>query len=288
MMAHEPSYAGTCALKTKLSGFAAHAFILLLLLLPGEAAADAGQDRGLLRLDGQHVKWGQRAYGSPAEITYAYLMQPRLFPGARNCAAMTSIEVLLADTGIAFAAFDREIAAAFRLWAGAADLRFTRIQDVEAADIVIGAQAGDVGVAFTNISQTAAEAGSIGGIAAAALCFDPAERWEVAIDGDPRSYNLRYVAAHEIGHAIGLDHRGRDHGIMGFAYRETVRSAEEIRLAPSDVAAAVRLYGPARSLDGVLTTMPAQAAVPPPPASCSATDAMPPGIACALAAAGGR
>jgi hypothetical protein len=51
------------------------------------------------------------------------------------------------------------------------------------------------------------------------------------------------VATHEIGHAIGLDHQGRDRGIMGFAYLERASSIAEVRLAATDIAAAVQLYG---------------------------------------------
>ncbi|MEK0083692.1 matrixin family metalloprotease [Benzoatithermus flavus] len=224
--------------------------VLLAVLLVGLAAAQAAEiappgDRGLLKLAGHYVKWGPLAYGSPAEITYAYLQETRSFPGARNCAAMAPIATLLTPAGITFQSFDREIAAAFRLWSEAASLRFVRIDDADRADIVIGAQAGSAGVAFTNVVQKPAASGPIDGIGRSTICLDPSERWEIGIDGDPKTYNVRYVATHEIGHAIGLDHQGRDHGIMGFAYQEKVASPGAIRLAQSDIDAVVRLYGPA-------------------------------------------
>jgi hypothetical protein len=66
----------------------------------------------------------------------------------------------------------------------------------------------------------------------------------LAVDRDPTTFNVRYVVAHEIGHAIGLDHAGRARGLMGFAYLERLGSAAEVRLGPIDVEAVIALYGP--------------------------------------------
>jgi hypothetical protein len=207
-------------------------------------AADVPGDRGLLKLAGHYVKWGPLAYGGPAEISYAFLQETRSFPGARNCVGMAPLQNLLALAGIAPASLEREAAAAFRLWSEAAQIRFRRVDDADEADIVIGAQTGSTGVAFTNVVQRSAPSGPFDGIGQSTICLDPSERWEVGIDGDPETYNLRYVLTHEIGHAIGLDHQGRNRGVMGFAYQEKVASPDAIRLASSDVAAVARLYGP--------------------------------------------
>lgn len=200
-------------------------------------------DQGLLRLAGRLVKWGAPDYASPAEVTYAFLTTARTFPDARNCGVMVPVTDLLARSGIATEDFQREVHEAFRLWAEVTNLRFSRVDDAEAADIVIGAQAGSEGVAYTNVFQGARGAGPIDRIAKSTICLDPSERWEIVVDGDPATYNVRYAVTHEIGHAIGLDHLGRDGGIMGFAYRETMRSVAEIRLASADIAAVTALYG---------------------------------------------
>jgi hypothetical protein len=97
-------------------------------------------------------------------------------------------------------------------------------------------------------------------ITQALVCLNPMRPWKVGFDGDLKTYDMRYTLAHEIGHAIGLDHRGRDHGVMGFAYQEKVASPGEIHLADTDVAAAVRLYGPAAGEPGatVMAQLPRQ------------------------------
>jgi hypothetical protein len=53
-----------------------------------------------------------------------------------------------------------------------------------------------------------------------------------------KSYDLRYTIAHEIGHAIGLDHPAAGGQIMGYRYEEQFRD-----LQPGDIAGAVLLYG---------------------------------------------
>ncbi len=161
---------------------------------------------------------------------------------------MTAPDGLLQASGIDRASFTGEIRAAFALWSAAADIRFDEVADSEVADIVVGAHSAGSGVAFTNVVHKTEPLSPIGGIERATICLGGFERWEVSVDGDPRTYNLRYVATHEIGHAIGLDHAGRDRGIMGFAYLERLASAGAVQLAATDIAAAARLYGPAPTL----------------------------------------
>ena len=226
------------------SAAAAYGLALVLAALP--AAAVEPSSTILLRLDGRHVKWGAPAYGEPAQVTYALLQGPLERPAARNCRSMRELDGLLRTNAMAPAAFADEVRAAFAIWSNAADLRFVEVADPARADLVLGAQSGSDGAAFTDVTAARAGPGPVKPLTAAAICLDPTVRWELAVDRDPRTYNVRYVLAHEIGHAIGLDHAGRARGLMGFAYLERLASATEVRLGPVDIAAVTALYGPPR------------------------------------------
>jgi len=59
---------------------------------------------------------------------------------------------------------------------------------------------------------------------------------------DRKSYRLRYVLAHEIGHVLGLDHPSPSGELMSFEYSGRLEG-----LQPGDIAGIVALYGPSRA-----------------------------------------
>ena len=163
----------------------------------------------------------------------------------------------------------RQASLAFQLWQNVSGLTFEEIADVNAADILLGVQSIPRGFAFTNVRfqsdfadrpksnvtdvsdrglgkpgrQPEARSGvtaaaKLARITRSAVCLNPVHKWKIGFDGDLKTYDLQYTFAHEIGHAIGLDHYLRKSSIMHFKYRETFEG-----LQPSDIEGVRWLYG---------------------------------------------
>ncbi len=191
-----------------------------------------------LRLEGHQVRWQPAKPAEAPIVRYRVLSEGADFPGARNCRRMTSPSELLASSGIDTVAFDRELEAAFAMWQAAAHISFRKAEPDEAADILIGAQAEPEGWAFADVFYNTGTGSQVRPISRALICLNPLKRWKVGFNGNLGVYDLRYTLAHEIGHAIGLDHPDGGSQIMGYRYLEQFRD-----LQAGDVAGAVRLYG---------------------------------------------
>lgn len=212
-------------------------------MIGGVGAADA-ESYKILKLDGNNVRW-QPVGGKAPTITYAIATQQMDFPGARNCQKVTAPDELLAASALTLSTFREEVAAAFAMWQAVADLHFREADSAAQADIVIGAQVDPTGHAFADVFYDAASRERLKPISKALVCLNPSKSWKIGFNGDLRTYDIRYTIAHEIGHAIGLDHPNGAGQIMGYRYEERFR-----QLQPGDVAGAVILYGGGRG-DGV-------------------------------------
>lgn len=190
----------------------------------------------LLDLDGAGVRWGDQQ-GSIPVVTYAIVDRDLRFPDARNCGGVRQIDDLLQRSAIDRGVFEDEVRAAFDMWSQATNIEFRPAEDVASAGILIGAQIEPVGHAFANVAYRPG-AGPVRTIERSLICLNPLMRWKVGFDGSLDVYDLRYTIAHEIGHAIGLDHPDASSQLMSFSYRESFRD-----LQPGDIEGAERLYG---------------------------------------------
>jgi len=216
---------------------------LVLILLAFTRIAVAGEQRTflgfrLLDLENQSVKWQSPRWGERAAVTYAFATQASSTEGARNCAKMLPPEAAYAPSHISRTAFRREVAAAFRMWETVADITFRQTDDEQAANILIGAQGEPIGRAFTNVALKPATADGRKVIARSLICLNPRQPWKIGFDGNLGVYDLRYTIAHEIGHAIGLDHPSASGQLMSYRYDERQKG-----LQPGDIKGAALLYG---------------------------------------------
>jgi hypothetical protein len=225
----------------------------------------------LLRVDGRAVKWAAPANGLTTVITYATLTHGFSLPDSKktlspdNCGAMGAFdEIVVASSSLTVATVKEELRAAFASWEKVAGVSFVEINEVERANVVVGATIASKGPAFANLSvgsglgrqpvakglgtesgtmavatDDTAPINSAATIEQAYICLSPKQPWKIGFDGNLGVYDLRHTFMHEIGHAIGLDHPGRSGAIMGYRYDEHVRE-----LQPPEIAAAQFLYGP--------------------------------------------
>lgn len=193
-----------------------------------------------LKLDGNYVRWPLPKQGD-LTLTYKVLDGFQAFEGARNCRRMNGIDGVEHSSRIERAAFMTELKTAFEMWEAAADIRFREAAPGEQANILIGTQADPEGWAFADVFYDPGASGAVKPISLALVCLNPKKTWKIGFDGDLKVYDLRYTLAHEIGHAIGLDHPNTPGQIMGYRYEENFRE-----LQTGDISGAAALYGPPR------------------------------------------
>lgn len=210
----------------------------VLALIASEARAD---DFRLLEIDGHRMKWGAAGLGTGAEVTYGFAEQAQSFPDAVNCGDLAPMQQLAHAWGGEPERLEAIAADAFAMWSVAANLRFRPAAAGEAPDILIGAQALPRRIAFANVwfDAAAAEDG-VAPLERATICFNPLFPWGASGSGATRfSIDFGTVLAHEIGHAIGLDHPGPTGSLMGYQNQGDIDA-----LMPGDVEGAITLYGP--------------------------------------------
>ncbi|MBK8823402.1 MAG: matrixin family metalloprotease [Anaerolineales bacterium] len=154
------------------------------------------------------------------------------------------------------------IRAAFALWADETPLTFNEVSDSAQADILIGWAEGEHGDGdpFDGPGDVLAHASYPNPYQnrQVFLHFDDSEKW---VNSETQNVDLLTVAAHEIGHNLGLDHSSDPNALMYPSY-----SGPHRFLGQDDVAGVQSLYGlaaqPAESPEA-----PPQGATPPPSAN---------------------
>ncbi len=211
----------------------------------------------LLNLDGGTVAWnswvGETKF---TKVSYAFVKSRTDTPDATNCNTLVPMDALLEKSRVAKDDFRKEVRAAFDMWEAAANITFTEVDDPAKAGVLIGAQAQPKGRAFANVAYKPSLAGGARSIERSLICLNPDQRWKIGFDGNLTAYDLRYTIAHEIGHAIGLDHPPGTGQLMHYRYEERFRT-----LQPGDIEGAVLLYGPPASRQTVTTVKAAPAPV---------------------------
>jgi hypothetical protein len=150
---------------------------------------------------------------------------------------------------------------AFALWAGQTTLTFTEIAGSSTADIVIGWAAGDHGDGdpFDGPGDVLAHASFPNPYdnSQVFLHFDDDERW---VDSENQNVDLLTVAAHEIGHTLGLAHSDDPEALMYPSYGGPYRT-----LGQDDIDGVQAIYG-VGSAPEPAPEVPPQDATPPPAA----------------------
>lgn len=85
------------------------------------------------------------------------------------------------------------------------------------------------------------------------VTFDSSEKWEVGNSLGASAFDLLYVAVHEIGHALGLDHHDEAGSVMA-PYANA--SSAFTGLGIADIDAALAIYAPAGQSDATQSTQP--------------------------------
>lgn len=196
-----------------------------------------------LRIDGQPVKWAAPAAKPSGVTTLTWALaddrSELRTEGAINCGLVTGSEKLLAASRLQRDALQAAAERAFARWQSAAALVIQQAPSAEDADIVIGAQGEPMGYAYTNLVLAEDTQGTHRAIKRATICLNPEKRWKIGFNGDLTEFDLEHTLAHEIGHAIGLDHPGPRGHLMSFRYSETIAG-----LSAGDREGAAALYGP--------------------------------------------
>ena len=209
-------------------------------VLVGSAQADMLAPGGLAT--GEFVlgptspgKWGGPAMGTPGGTVTWSLLATGTSTGSEGTGTYKHLSDFMP------AGYHAAITAAFAAWSGVANISFVEVADSGHAFNAAGAS-GDIRIGGENL-------GGVGGVlahgyyppangtsAAGDIHFDYNDTWKVGFGG--AFFDIFQVMAHEIGHAIGLNHTGVPSSLMNPFYTEAFAGPQA-----DDIAGAQFIYG---------------------------------------------
>lgn len=174
--------------------------------------------------------------GTGANITYSFM------PTGTSCASAEFVGcTITALSTFMPAGFQAEIVAALSAWSAVANLTFIEVAD-DGAAFNANTNSGDLrfgGHVFDGAGGTLAHGffpPVNGKTAAGDMHFDTAETWNIGFGGP--GFSIFQVTAHEVGHALGLDHTGVANSLMNPFYSEAFSGPQA-----DDIAGMQAIYG---------------------------------------------
>lgn len=182
-------------------------------------------------------KWGSPVFGTGATVTWS-------LQTTGGCVIAESFPCSVVGLSTFMpAGFKAEVAAAFDAWSAVADITFMEVADSGLATGFPGAMG--------NIRVGGHTFDGAGGVlahaffppfnvfsAAGDIHFDEDDLWKIGLGG--AGFDIFTVAAHEIGHTIGLNHTTVPMSLLNPFYTEAVTGPQA-----DDIAGAVSIYGEA-------------------------------------------
>ena len=181
-------------------------------------------------------KWGPPVMGTGATVTWS------LMGTGTSCAAEFAGCTITSFDDFMPLGYLNQVTKAFAAWSAVANITFVKVPDDGAAfnadtdsgDIRLGGHTFDG--AFGILAHGFYPPVN-GNSAAGDIHFDIDETWALSF-ADP-GFSIFQVLAHEIGHAIGLDHTGVPSSLMNPFYSEAFTGPQA-----DDIAGAQFIYGP--------------------------------------------